>query len=230
MTRRSEDLKALNERLLDEILRRERAQAELSRVSRAWTETLDAIDDLISVHDAELRILRTNRAMGRRFGCEPGELVGRRCHELFHGTDEPWPECPHRKALETGVTVTCEIIDPGFGTPLQVSCSPYRNGSGEVVGSVHVVRDISEQKRREEEREALVAQLQEALAQAKLLSGLLPICASCKSIRDDQGYWNQIETYIRERSDAEFTHGICPECAERLYPRWAKRRQAGGGG
>lgn len=60
--------------------------------------------------------------------------------------------------------------------------------------------------------------LQDALNNVKLLSGLLPICASCKKIRDDKGYWNQIESYIREHSEAEFSHGLCPECAKRLYP------------
>jgi len=60
--------------------------------------------------------------------------------------------------------------------------------------------------------------LQDALKKVKLLSGLLPICASCKKIRDDKGYWNQIESYIREHSEAEFSHGLCPECAKKLYP------------
>lgn len=72
--------------------------------------------------------------------------------------------------------------------------------------------------RLESEREALIKELQEALATIKTLSGLLPICASCKKIRDDKGYWNQIESYIRDHSDAEFSHGICPECAKKLYP------------
>ncbi|MDH5297427.1 MAG: response regulator [Desulfobulbaceae bacterium] len=69
-----------------------------------------------------------------------------------------------------------------------------------------------------EEREKLIAQLQEALAKVKTLSGLLPICAACKKIRDDQGDWSQIETYIRDHSEAEFTHLVCPDCARRLYP------------
>jgi len=59
--------------------------------------------------------------------------------------------------------------------------------------------------------------LQQALSEIKKISGLLPICASCKKIRDDKGYWNQIETYIRDRSEAEFTHGICPDCAKHFY-------------
>jgi len=60
--------------------------------------------------------------------------------------------------------------------------------------------------------------LQTALADVKKLSGLLPICASCKKIRDDRGYWKRIESYIQEHSEAEFSHGICPECAQKLYP------------
>jgi YesN/AraC family two-component response regulator len=70
------------------------------------------------------------------------------------------------------------------------------------------------------EKEALVSELQAALAKVKLLSGLLPICASCKKIRDDQGYWTQIEVYIRDHSEAEFSHGICPTCAKTLYPEF----------
>jgi hypothetical protein len=65
-------------------------------------------------------------------------------------------------------------------------------------------------------------ELQEALSEIKTLSGLLPICASCKKIRDDKGYWNQIEAYIRDRSEAEFSHSICPECAKRLYSELAQ--------
>ena len=73
-------------------------------------------------------------------------------------------------------------------------------------------------KREAQNKERLALHLQEALAHVKTLRGLLPICASCKKIRDDRGYWNQLETYIGARSDAEFTHGLCPECAQKLYP------------
>jgi PAS domain S-box-containing protein len=82
------------------------------------------------------------------------------------------------------------------------------------------INDITERKWAEEEREKLIVQLQKALAEVKTLKGIFPICASCKKIRDDEGYWNQIEAYISERSDAEFSHGICPECAKKLYPEF----------
>ena len=70
----------------------------------------------------------------------------------------------------------------------------------------------------EEEREQLIHELQAALAEIKTLRGILPICSSCKKIRDDEGYWHQVEVYIRDHSEAEFSHGLCPECAKKLYP------------
>jgi AmiR/NasT family two-component response regulator len=74
-------------------------------------------------------------------------------------------------------------------------------------------RDLMELRR-------LNAELQEALDKVKTLSGLLPICAACKKIRNDGGYWQQVEEYIHEHSNADFTHGICPECARKLYPEY----------
>ncbi|MGA9979607.1 MAG: MASE1 domain-containing protein [Candidatus Sulfotelmatobacter sp.] len=77
---------------------------------------------------------------------------------------------------------------------------------------------VSEHGRAESVRETLIVDLQEALNRIKTLKGLLPICAACKKIRDDKGYWNHIESYIRQHSEAEFTHSICPSCAQKLYP------------
>ena len=67
-------------------------------------------------------------------------------------------------------------------------------------------------------------EIEAALAKVKTLSGLLPICSSCKRIRDDKGYWNQIEIYIRDHSEAEFSHCMCQECAEKLYPNLLKKK------
>jgi DNA-binding NtrC family response regulator len=82
--------------------------------------------------------------------------------------------------------------------------------------------EIRQRKLAEGEREKLITELQNALATVKSLRGLLPICAACKKIRDDKGYWNQIEEYIRKHSEVEFSHGICPDCAKRLYPEFFK--------
>lgn len=86
-------------------------------------------------------------------------------------------------------------------------------------------------KRHQEEREQLVRELQEALARVKQLSGLLPICAHCKKIRKDDGAWQQIEVYVRDHADVEFSHGICPNCLKEYYPEiWEKMQEAGGHG
>jgi diguanylate cyclase len=78
--------------------------------------------------------------------------------------------------------------------------------------------EMEERKIAQIEKEKLIVELKDALHKVKTLSGLLPICASCKKIHDDQGYWNQIESYIQIRSNAEFSHSICPDCAKKLYP------------
>ena len=79
-------------------------------------------------------------------------------------------------------------------------------------------REIVAREKAESEKEIVISDLQTALANIKQLKGLLPICASCKKIRDDKGYWQQVEEYLRERSDAEFSHSICPDCLKKLYP------------
>jgi sigma-B regulation protein RsbU (phosphoserine phosphatase) len=83
--------------------------------------------------------------------------------------------------------------------------------------TIRLERKIQEQDR---EKDELIARLQEALENVRKLSGLLPICSSCKKIRDDKGYWKQIEQYISEHSEALFSHGICPDCVKKLYPQY----------
>jgi hypothetical protein len=81
-------------------------------------------------------------------------------------------------------------------------------------------KEIEIRKEAEAKKEALIIDLQKTLQEVKTLRGFLPICSSCKKIRDDKGYWNQIESYISAHSSAEFSHGLCPECAKKLYPNF----------
>jgi hypothetical protein len=80
-----------------------------------------------------------------------------------------------------------------------------------------------QRKEIEDKREKAVRDREKALEEIKILRGFLPICASCKKIRDDKGYWTQMEAYIRDHSEAEFSHGICPECVEKLYPGFHRK-------
>ncbi len=107
---------------------------------------------------------------------------------------------------------------PGDDVSIELSVSPLVSRTGRRTGRLFLLRDVSERRRAELEREKLIADLQDALSRVKRLSGLLPICASCKKIRDDSGYWQQVETYMASHSEVEFSHGLCPECAAKLYP------------
>ena len=102
----------------------------------------------------------------------------------------------------------------------------YRKGA--VEGLRVVLTDISELKAIEKERENLIDELQEALSEIKTLKGIVPICSKCKKIRDDQGYWNILETFIQEHSEASFSHSLCPECSEALYGEhdWYQKMKA----
>lgn len=83
-----------------------------------------------------------------------------------------------------------------------------------------LIVSIAARKKAEEEKEKIIGELTEAIARIRVLNGLLPICSNCKKIRDDSGYWNQLEGYIQQHTDAEFSHGICPECMRKLYPEF----------
>ncbi|RPI37215.1 MAG: hypothetical protein EHM54_03720 [Nitrospiraceae bacterium] len=98
-----------------------------------------------------------------------------------------------------------------------VTARPFLDSKNKIAGIIESFQDITERRKLEDEKAGLINQLQSSLEKVKLLSGFIPICASCKKIRDDKGYWNQIETYIRDHSEAEFSHGICPECSKKYY-------------
>jgi PAS domain S-box-containing protein len=105
----------------------------------------------------------------------------------------------------------------GTSFPLEISSVVFQTPKGEP-RTCMIIRDITERKAAESERESLIQQLQDALGKVKTLSGLLPICAACHKIRDQQGAWYHLELYIRQHTEADFTHGICPECRRALYP------------
>jgi PAS domain S-box-containing protein len=316
-------------------------------VAKEWRNLFDSITDFVSFHDKDFKIVRANKALCDYVGITPKELIGKHCYKIFHGTEEPIPDCPHVETMKFKKTVIKEFYEPKFNSYFMVVTSPIFDERGDLKGSVHIVRnisdrkkiedvlrqkesiiesasssiatadlegkmtygnpcfmkkwgfddaseflgkpfpdywivedildeimenlhnkgkwfgeikakrkdgklfdvqvsaamvydntgkpvalmstsiDVSERKEAEEEREKLIGELKDALAQVKTLSGLIPICSSCQKIRDDKGYWNQVADYISTRSEAEFTHGFCPDCAENFkkkYPEYFKKK------
>jgi PAS domain S-box-containing protein len=108
----------------------------------------------------------------------------------------------------------------GTEFPVEVSAGLLELGDQKFILAVD--RDITARRQVETARENLIQDLRDSFEKIKTLKGLLPICASCKKIRDDKGYWNQIETYIATHSEAEFSHSLCPACVEKLYPGFKK--------
>jgi hypothetical protein len=117
---------------------------------------------------------------------------------------------------EVGRYETFHLRKDGQIIPVFVTRSPIKDAQGKIIGVSAIEHDITKRKQEEQERLFLIQELSRALASVKTLRGLLPICGSCKKIRDDRGYWNQLESYICEHTQAEFTHGICPECQAQI--------------
>ena len=118
-----------------------------------------------------------------------------------------------RRGETIGIQDTERLHKSGRIIPVSLTVSPIRNANNEIIGASTIARDITALKQANYEREELIKRLTVAANQVRTLSGMLPICASCKRIRDDKGYWQQVETYFSNHSGASFTHGVCPECA-----------------
>ena len=131
--------------------------------------------------------------------------------------------------LRTGKPIenfeTVRVRKDGTEVDVYLAISPIKSASGRLMGASSIAYDITERKKIEEERTKMIEQLNETLSKVRTLSGLLPICASCKKILDDKGYWQKLETFVHEHSNAEFSHSICPDCMERLYPDFTKRKE-----
>jgi PAS domain S-box-containing protein len=211
--------------LFAEIVRAGEEHRSMSEHLKILTEEqrllLEHTRDFIYRHDAQGIITYISPAVEKITGYTREEW---RTHYSAHYTDN--------EANKAGIAGTNEMLKTGkAGASYRVEVKHKNGGTvwleankqpylidGKVAGFIGVARDITKRVAMEEERENLIAELQDALGNIKTLKGLLPICASCKKIRDDQGYWQQIEAYVSDHSDAEFSHGICPECAQRLYP------------
>ncbi len=193
-----------------------KAETKIRRSAREWQTTFDSVNDAISLINMEGKILQCNKAMASLLNKPVHEVMGSTCWELVHKTSEPIEGCPFIRMRETYQRETMRL--PSGDQMLQVTVDPVLGEDGDLISAVHIISDITALTRAEEQQKNLISELQNALAKVKTLSGFLPICASCKKIRDDKGYWNQIETYIRDHSEADFSHGICPECAKNLYP------------
>ncbi len=169
---------------------------------------VESVNDGVLVLDTAGRVVDINPAAQRMLAVDTSSAIGQIVDALLPG----WSRDGEDRQQKTIVR----------GNPLRyfdVRIMELADRKGTKRGQLVILWDITTQKKLETEREELIRNLQDALARVKTLSGLLPICAYCNKIRDDEGYWHRIEAYIQEHSEAVFSHGVCPECLKKLCPK-----------
>ncbi len=174
--------------------------------------------DAMIIVDANDRTIRTaNRTTKEILGYNPEDLESKPFANLFprqmeQNTEQTWEQV---KSYGTTLVESFRLADGTIRSmDMTATMIPYAKDSVILV----TLRDVSDRVEAEKERERLIAELQDAIAKIKTLTGLIPICMHCKKIRNDNGYWEQVENFVRDHSTAEFSHGICPDCMTDLYP------------
>jgi PAS domain S-box-containing protein len=206
--------------ILQDITERKAAAAAIRERNEFLSHVINSIPHPFYVIDsADYSIVMANAATG-----DLQDTPGITCHALTHRRDSPCDRggevCPLQEVIKTGAPVVVEHLHydcEGRPRHFEVHGCPVFDERGKVIQMIEYSMDVTHRKALEKERVDLIVTLQVALGKVKTLSGLLPICASCKKIRDDKGYWNQIENYLKSHAEVEFTHGLCPECIKKWF-------------
>ncbi len=171
---------------------------------------------MVIIHPETGKLLDANRTACEYYGYTKRELTNMKIMEInMLPQDQVFEKMQEAQRGQQKHFIFRHRLSSGEIKDVEVFSGPITKDGEEVLYSI--IHDISERKTHEREREHLITKLEQALAEITTLRGILPICATCKKIRDDKGYWSQIETYIRTHSEVEFTHGICPECEGKSY-------------
>lgn len=206
-----------------------REHRRMQKAAAHLAALVESSDDAIISKTLTGIITSWNKAAERIYGYTAEEMIGQYSSVLL----PPSRKGEFEQTLETirrGEHLnwfdTVRVRKDGSPVEVAVTISPIAGPTGEIIGASTIARDITERRREEAERLKLIEDLTQALAHAKTLRSLLPICASCKKIRDDHGYWQQLEVYFQQHEHIDFSHGLCPECTTKLYPEFANHHHA----
>ena len=219
---RTDELAKLNEQLQKDIAIRRLAEEKLRESEERFRRVFEDGPLGIVIFSPGFRIFNTNKAMCEMLGYTKQELSGRGLEDITYPEDR-------QKTIDlAGQMLRGErplfqlekrcVKKNGDAFWTSMTTTALRSKNGEVSYALCMVEDISNRKSVEQEREILIHELRVAMANIKTLKGLLPTCAWCKRVRDENGNWKKVETYIEEHSDASFTHGICPDCLKKNDP------------
>lgn len=190
---------------------------------------LEAAPDAMIICGRDGRIAFANAQAEKLFGWGPVELLGQslavlmpeRLRERHAVFVERFFEFPAQRPMGAPGLDLIGLRRDGAEFPVEISLNTLRTDDG--LMAICAIRDISVRKQTEAAQEATNRELQAALWLVKKLTGVLPICSYCKKVRDEHGEWTEIELFIRRHSEAEFSHGVCPECAQENFPEFMPR-------
>lgn len=199
-----------------DITERRKAEEHVNMLAHA----LRSISDCVSVTDLEDRFIFVNDAFCKVYGYAAEEILDKHVSLIVSPENDAaiLNEILSKTREGNWHGTLFDIRKNGEKFPVELSTSVINDEEGNAIALVGVAQDITARRKAEERLHQSNVELQRALTEVKTLSGMLPICASCKKIRDDKGYWNQLEAFISHHSEARFTHGLCPECAEKYFP------------
>jgi len=197
----------------------ERKQVE--EALHQYEHIVSSSTDMLALLDKRFNYLAANKAYIEAFKLTPEQLIGNTVADVFGKGFFNTVIKPHGDRCLGGEEINYQdwFDFPAHGRRyMDVTYYPYYGEDNMIMGFVVNGRNITERKQTEEEREKLINELQVALKEIKTLRGILPLCSFCKKIRDDKGYWEQVDVYIHKHLQADISHGICPECAKEHYP------------
>lgn len=171
----------------------------------------DDMDSAVLVLDEGKRIVDINASARDLFGVDES-VLGAPYRDVA-----PVADLLREQDLDVFTRFDAQIGLDSLQRHYEIEIQPFSTGSTGAVGTMVTIHDVTERVRLLQEKTRLVEELEKALSEITHLRGIIPICSVCKKIRDDAGFWHQVEAYIAEHSDAEFSHGLCDECASRLY-------------
>ncbi|HYA26882.1 MAG TPA: PAS domain-containing protein [Thermodesulfovibrionales bacterium] len=207
------------EQLINELAELRQRVDELKRLKTHYKNLLANIPQKVFYKDKGSIYVRVNPSYAKDFDISPESFIGKTDYDFFPKELAEKYRADDQHIMQSGTTVDFDesYLHKGEEKTVHTLKTPVRDDIGNIIGVLGIFWDITERKLAEKHREELITELKDALSQVRQLSGMLPICASCKKIRDDKGYWNQIEKYLTERTEALFTHGLCPDCAKKAY-------------
>ena len=199
-----------------------RIYSELQESEAKYRALFDNAADVIAIVDTEGNLLELNDVFGVKSGYDREKIIGKNFIKsgILTASSTAKAALLFEEILAGKQSSTLEIESirkDGRIVPYELKAALIKKND-KIVAVQAILRNISERKQMYAKLVQEKEKLKEALEKVKTLSGLIPICSNCKKIRDDQGYWNQVEKYVTEHSEAQFSHGICPECAKKLYP------------